>query len=78
MHIRVHEYNQHHSDELLYRPFLVLPSDGPRYHAIFKDDSVGPFVARHHIDADEYQREFDRNLAAGRMPIAVRAAGRVL
>jgi CubicO group peptidase (beta-lactamase class C family) len=58
------------------RPFLVLPSDGPRYHAIFKDDSVGPFVARHHIDADEYQREFDRNVAEGRMPIAVRAAGR--
>ena len=54
----------------------VLPSDGSRYHAIFKDDSVGAFVARHHIDADEYQREFDRNLAEGRMPIAVRAAGR--
>jgi CubicO group peptidase (beta-lactamase class C family) len=58
------------------RPFLVLPSDGPRYHAIFKDDSIGPFVARHHIDADEYQREFDRGLAEGRMPIAVRAEGR--
>jgi CubicO group peptidase (beta-lactamase class C family) len=58
------------------RPFLVSPSDGPRYHALFKDDSVGEFVARHHIDADEYQREFDRQRAAGRMPIAVRATGR--
>lgn len=58
------------------RPFLVSPSDGPVYHAIVKDDSVGFAVCRHHIDGDEYQREFDRNLAQGRMPIMVRATGR--
>lgn len=58
------------------RPFLVSVSDGPRYHALFRDDSVGAGVARHHIDGDAYQREFDANLAQGRMPIFVRAAGR--
>ncbi len=59
------------------RPFLVSVSDGPRYHALFRDDSVGEGVARHHIDGDAYQREFDANLAQGRMPVFVRAAGRV-
>ena len=58
------------------RPFLVAVSDGPRYHAIFQDDAIGAGVARHHIDGDAYQREFDANLAQGRMPICVRAAGR--
>jgi CubicO group peptidase (beta-lactamase class C family) len=37
---------------------------------------VGFWVARHHIDAATYQQEFDANLAHGRMPICVRAAGR--
>ena len=58
------------------RPFLVSPSDGPRYHALFRDDSIGFGVARHNIDGNTYQREFDANLAQGRMPIFVRATGR--
>lgn len=58
------------------RPFLVSVSDGPRYHAIVRDDGIGAGVARHHIDGDAYQHEFDANLAQGRMPICVRAAGR--
>jgi len=58
------------------RPFLVCVSDGPRYHALFRDESVGAGVARHHLDGDTYQHEFDANLAQGRMPIVVRAAGR--
>jgi CubicO group peptidase (beta-lactamase class C family) len=58
------------------RPFLVTVSDGARYHAIFQDDSIGVGAARHHIDGDAYQREFDANAAQGRMPICVRAAGR--
>jgi CubicO group peptidase (beta-lactamase class C family) len=58
------------------RPFLVCVSDGPRYHALYRDDSLGYGIARHHIDGDEYQREFDANNAEGRMPVFVRAAGR--
>jgi CubicO group peptidase (beta-lactamase class C family) len=58
------------------RPLVVSVSDGPQYHAIFRDDSVGVGVARHHIDGDEYQREFEANRTQGRMPVFVRAAGR--
>lgn len=57
------------------RPFLVAPSPGPFYHAIFLDDSVGSGTARHGIGAAEYQSEVDKNLAAGRLPICVRATG---
>lgn len=57
-------------------PSLVSVSDGPRYHAIFRDDGIGLRVARHHIDGDAYQQEFDANVAQGRMPVCVRAAGR--
>ena len=58
------------------RPFLVCVSDGPRYHALYRDDSLGFGIARHNINGDEYQREFDANNAQGRMPVFVRAAGR--
>lgn len=36
------------------RPFLVAVSDGPRYHALFRDDSLAFRVARHGIDAATY------------------------
>ena len=52
-----------------------VPPPAPFYHAIFCDDSVGSGRARRGIGAAEYQSEVDKNLAAGRLPICVRATG---
>jgi CubicO group peptidase (beta-lactamase class C family) len=57
------------------RPFSVDASDPLQYAAIFTDDSVGPWVARHGLTADQYQAEFDTQAAAGRYPIAVQGGG---
>lgn len=43
--------------------------------SVFRDDQVGPFAARHRIDANEYQAEFDRQQQQGRRPIVVAAGG---
>jgi CubicO group peptidase (beta-lactamase class C family) len=43
--------------------------------SVFRDDQVGPVVARHRIDANEYQAEFDRQQQLGRRPIVVAAGG---
>jgi CubicO group peptidase (beta-lactamase class C family) len=57
------------------RPSLVDASDALQYAAVFTDDSVGPWVARHGLDAQQYQTEFNTQAALGRYPISVQGGG---
>jgi CubicO group peptidase (beta-lactamase class C family) len=57
------------------RPAFVDASDSLQYLGVFTDDSVGGWVARHGLDSQQYQQEFDTQLAAGRYPIVVQGGG---
>jgi CubicO group peptidase (beta-lactamase class C family) len=57
------------------RPVLVDASEPLQYAGIFTDDSVGPWVARHGLTAQQYQQEFDTQIALGRYPISVQGGG---
>jgi CubicO group peptidase (beta-lactamase class C family) len=57
------------------RPTIVDASDAMQYLGVFTDDSVGPWVARHGLDSQQYQQEFDKQIAAGRYPISVQGGG---
>ena len=58
-----------------YRPAYVAVSGNLSYCALFKDDVVGPWVARHGMTAQEYQAEFDAQNARGFYPICVQGGG---
>lgn len=58
-----------------YRPAHVAVSSDHMYCSLFKDDVVGPWVARHGMSAADYQAEFDRQKAAGLYPICVQGGG---
>jgi CubicO group peptidase (beta-lactamase class C family) len=57
------------------RPGLLDVADDGAVLAVFHDDWVGGWSARHNIDAAEYQREFDRSAEAGRFPMLLAAGG---
>jgi CubicO group peptidase (beta-lactamase class C family) len=57
------------------RPAFLDANDGLQYAALFTDDSVGAWVARHGMTGTEYQAEFDRQNALGRMPVYVQGGG---
>jgi CubicO group peptidase (beta-lactamase class C family) len=57
------------------RPAFVDASDSFQYGAVFTDDSVGGWVARHGLSSQQYQQEFDTQVAAGRYPIVVQGGG---
>ncbi len=57
------------------RPSIVDANDGHQFAALFTDDSVGGWVARHAMTSDQYQAEFDAQVAAGRMPITLNGSG---
>jgi hypothetical protein len=57
------------------RPAAVDASDALQYAAIFTDDSVGPWVARHNLTSAQYQAEFDAQTGQGRYPITVQGGG---
>ena len=57
------------------RPTAVDASDDLRYAAIFTNDKVGPWVARHDLTPAQYQAEFDVQAAQGRYPISVQGGG---
>lgn len=59
-----------------YRPAYVSLSDDHTYCAVFKDDVVGPWVARHGLTSSEYQTEFDRQNQEGFYPICVQGGGK--
>jgi CubicO group peptidase (beta-lactamase class C family) len=58
-----------------YRPASVALTSDHLYCSTFKDDVVGPWVARHGMTATEYQAEFDKQNAAGLYPICIQGGG---
>jgi len=57
------------------RPVQVAVSPDGRYASIFRDDQIGPWVARHGLTSAGYQQEFDRLVPQGFYPIDVHAGG---
>jgi CubicO group peptidase (beta-lactamase class C family) len=58
-----------------YRPAYVSLAEDLIYCSVFKDDMVGPWVARHGLTPAQYQTEFDKQNAAGLYPICVQGGG---
>jgi len=58
-----------------YRPAYVALSGDQIYCSAFKDDVVGPWVARHGMTAADYQTEFNHQNAQGFYPICVQGGG---
>jgi CubicO group peptidase (beta-lactamase class C family) len=58
-----------------YRPAYVALSADQTYCSVFKDDVVGPWVARHGMTAAQYQTEFNQQVANGYYPICVQGGG---
>lgn len=57
------------------RPAVVAVGPGQAVGALFRNDVVGRWAARHGLTAAAYQQEFDRQVAAGLCPISIDAAG---
>ena len=57
------------------RPAWVSAAPDAWQLAVFRDDHVGVWAARHGITGDEYQAEFDARVANGMMPVVVQAGG---
>ena len=58
-----------------YRPTEVAVSGDQTYCSLFKDDMVGPWLARHNMTSEEYQAVFDQEVANGFYPISVQGGG---
>jgi CubicO group peptidase (beta-lactamase class C family) len=58
-----------------YRPAYVALSADQTYCSAFKDDVVGPWVARNGMTSAQYEAEFNQQTAAGNYPICVQGGG---
>jgi CubicO group peptidase (beta-lactamase class C family) len=58
-----------------YRPAYVALSSDAVYCSVFKDDFVGPWVARHGLSGADYQTFFSQQVAEGYYPIVVQGGG---
>ena len=58
-----------------YRPAYVALSSDAVYCSVFKDDFVGPWVARHGLSGSDYQTFFNKQVAEGYYPIVVQGGG---
>ena len=58
-----------------WRPAFVTLSGDHAYCSVFRDDAVGDWSARHGLTAAAYQKEFDKQNAAGFYPICVQGGG---
>ena len=58
-----------------YRPAYVALSSDAAYCSVFKDDFVGPWVARHGLSGSDYQTFFNQQVAEGYYPIVVQGGG---
>jgi CubicO group peptidase (beta-lactamase class C family) len=58
-----------------YRPAYVALSRDAAYCSVFKDDFVGPWVARHGLSGSDYQSFFNQQVADGYYPIVVQGGG---
>ena len=61
--------------QLPYRPAYVTLSTDQLYLSVFRDDSVGEWVARHGLTSSDYQNEFNQRTAQGFYPICVQGEG---
>jgi CubicO group peptidase (beta-lactamase class C family) len=57
------------------RPSYVALTADKTYVSVFRDDSIGDWVARHGLTSDQYQAEFDAQNKKGLMPICVQGGG---
>ena len=57
------------------RPAWVGEATDGRILALFRDDQIGQWSARHGLTAEQYQAEFNLQTARGLMPIVVQAGG---
>jgi CubicO group peptidase (beta-lactamase class C family) len=57
------------------RPAFVTVSPDARYLSVFREDSLGPWVARHNMTSQQYQQEFNTWTAQGMFPVYVQAGG---
>lgn len=57
------------------RPALVTVSPDRRYLALFRDDAIGPWEARHGLTSAQYQQQFDALVAQGYFPLYVQGGG---
>jgi CubicO group peptidase (beta-lactamase class C family) len=57
------------------RPAYAVLSDDQVYCSAFRDDYIGPWVARHGLTAAAYQAEFNAQAAKGFYPICVQGGG---
>ena len=58
-----------------YRPAYVAVSGDVMYCSVFKDDVVGPWVARHGMSGSDYQNVFNQQVANGFYPICTQGGG---
>jgi CubicO group peptidase (beta-lactamase class C family) len=58
-----------------YRPVEVALAGDQTYCSLFKDDMVGPWLARHGMTSEEYQAVFNEQVAKGFYPISVQGGG---
>jgi hypothetical protein len=57
------------------RPVQVAVSPDDRYASIFRDDTIGEWVARHELTSAGYQQAFDQFVPEGFWPVSVQAGG---
>lgn len=57
------------------RPAFVTVSPFGRYFSVFRDDQVGPVVARHNLTSQGYQAEYSKWVGQGFYPVCVQAGG---
>ncbi|NJR71347.1 MAG: beta-lactamase family protein [Synechococcales cyanobacterium CRU_2_2] len=57
------------------RPAFVTVSPDSRYLAVFREDSIGNWVARHDMSSQQYQQQFNEWTAKGMFPVYVQAGG---
>lgn len=57
------------------RPAHVAVSPDGQYASIFRDDQLDGWVARHNLDSNGYQSEFNTLTVQGLMPVSVQAGG---
>jgi CubicO group peptidase (beta-lactamase class C family) len=58
-----------------WRPAYVALSSDATYCSVFKDDFVGPWVARHGLSGSDYQTFFNQQVAKGYYPVVVQGGG---
>jgi CubicO group peptidase (beta-lactamase class C family) len=62
-------------DVAAYRPAYIAVSSDLSYCSLFKDDVVGPWVARNGMTGIEYQAELEHQITNGFYPICVQGGG---